>query len=62
MENTLQEKCVICEENKASGIHIYHCFVCFSCERKIVSTDVNDPNYSFYVEKLKALNHMTKIV
>ncbi|MCJ8224843.1 sigma factor G inhibitor Gin [Bacillus paralicheniformis] len=49
------ETCIICEENKTEGIHLYTKFLCSDCEKKIISTSTLDPEYSDYVKKLKSL-------
>lgn len=51
----MKERCGICEEEKTAGIHIYHMFVCESCESKIVQTDPEAPEYQTFVEKLRGI-------
>ena len=50
------ETCVICEQEKSTGIHLYTSFICTECERKIISTDTSDPQYKFYIKQLKKIN------
>jgi hypothetical protein len=47
------ETCVICEQVKPIGIHLYTSFICTECERGMIDTDTSDPNYKFYVDKLR---------
>ncbi len=50
------ETCVICEQKKSQGIHLYTSFICTQCEKKIISTETNDPQYKFYIKQLKKIN------
>lgn len=52
----LGEKCVICEEFKQVGIHLYTSFICTECERQMISTNTNDPKYKIFLQKLKKIN------
>jgi len=45
--------CVVCEQMKSDGIHVYTSFICDECERKIIQTNTEDPNYKFYLHQLK---------
>lgn len=54
------EICIICEQKKTKGIHLYTSFICSQCERKIISTETNDPRYKFFIKQLKKVNS-TKI-
>ncbi len=54
------EICIICEQKKVDGIHLYTSFICTQCERKMVSTETNDPQYKFFIKQLKKINS-TKI-
>ncbi|WP_440897336.1 sigma factor G inhibitor Gin [Amphibacillus sp. Q70] len=47
--------CHICDTNQAKGIFIYDLYICESCQTKIVATDPEDPNYRFFVNKLKRI-------
>lgn len=47
------ETCIICEEHKTKGFHLYHSFICLNCENEIVQTNTNDPKYQYFIEKLK---------
>ncbi|MBM7543132.1 sigma factor G inhibitor Gin [Amphibacillus cookii] len=49
-------QCSICDNNKEKGIFIYHLFVCEVCEQKLLNTEPEDPNYRFFVNKLKKLH------
>ncbi len=45
--------CVVCEEEKNKGIFVYKGFLCEDCEKKIVQTDTDDPQYRFYLRQLR---------
>ncbi|WP_078543226.1 sigma factor G inhibitor Gin [Litchfieldia alkalitelluris] len=47
------ETCVICEESKLRGIHLYTKFICTDCEKDMIQTETNDPKYLYYLSKLK---------
>lgn len=56
MTEILQKRiCIVCREPKAEGIRIWEQFVCMSCEREIVQTDVEDEKYPFYIERMKRI-------
>ncbi|WGD58042.1 anti-sigma-G factor [Bacillus subtilis] len=52
----LNHTCVICDQEKNRGIHLYTKFICLDCERKVISTSTSDPDYPFYVKKLKSIH------
>lgn len=47
------ETCVICEQKKEKGIHIYMQFICYECEQEIISTETNEEKYKHYLNQLK---------
>lgn len=47
------ETCIICEEMKHDGYHLYTQFICTDCEKDIIQTETADPKYQFYIKKLK---------
>jgi hypothetical protein len=49
------EICVICEERKDKGIHLYTAFICTKCEQDIIMTDTNDPKYKHFLNKLRKI-------
>ncbi|WP_070121508.1 sigma factor G inhibitor Gin [Bacillus marinisedimentorum] len=53
MANKAGETCVVCEEPKANGIHLYTRFICRECEKEMVKTDTSDERYHFYLKQLK---------
>ncbi|WP_433959615.1 sigma factor G inhibitor Gin [Cytobacillus horneckiae] len=55
LEKKLGERCVICEESKVKGIHLYTSFICSDCEKDLIATDTDDPKYKFYLNKLKKI-------
>lgn len=50
------ELCVICDQSKDEGIHLYTSFICSHCEKSMISTDTRDPQYKYYLKKLKKIN------
>lgn len=51
--NQVGERCVVCEQTKTVGIHLYTSFICTECEGIMIRTDSADPKYKYYVEKLR---------
>lgn len=47
------EICVICEEQKLQGIHLYTSFICTECENDLIKTATDDPKYKHYLNQLK---------
>ncbi|MFC4768512.1 sigma factor G inhibitor Gin [Effusibacillus consociatus] len=54
-ESSQTRVCIVCREPKSEGIRIWEQFVCVSCEREIVQTDVEDEKYPFYIERMKGI-------
>ncbi|GIN42293.1 MULTISPECIES: sigma factor G inhibitor Gin [Heyndrickxia] len=52
-ERVVGETCIICEQPRHNGIHLYTSFICLECEKDIVQTDTNDPKYKYYINQLK---------
>lgn len=52
-ESQIGESCVICEEKKLRGIHLYTSFICTDCEQDLIHTDTNHPKYKFFLQQLK---------
>ncbi|WP_223703278.1 sigma factor G inhibitor Gin [Sutcliffiella deserti] len=59
MKSTVQitygETCMVCEEKKDKGIHVYTEFLCRDCEKEMLQTDTSDPRYKFYLQQLKKI-------
>ncbi len=47
--------CIVCQEERIRGINVCGQFICEECERQIVSTEVGDERYAYYVECLKRI-------
>ncbi|MCR3921017.1 MAG: sigma factor G inhibitor Gin [Firmicutes bacterium] len=47
------EKCLICSRPTEAGLRILTSLVCSDCEQELLNTDVTDPRYNLFVEKLK---------
>ena len=52
-KKNIGETCVICEQSKYRGIHLYTKFICTECERDMIQTETNDPKYHYYLSQLK---------
>lgn len=50
------QRCIICEEGKADGIHLYTSFICEQCEYNMIHTDAREEKYRYYINKLKNMN------
>jgi hypothetical protein len=55
LEKNIGETCIICEEMKYKGIHLYTRFICTDCEKDILQTETDDPKYHYYLKKLKKI-------
>ena len=49
------ETCVICEQYKEDGIHIYTQFICRACEKEMISTETDEEKYKHYLIQLRKL-------
>lgn len=47
------QRCGICEEEKAKGIHLYTMFICTDCEYNMIHTEPREEKYKYYLHKLK---------
>ncbi|MED1206034.1 sigma factor G inhibitor Gin [Heyndrickxia acidicola] len=55
VQKTTLEKCIVCDEKKLTGIHLFTSFICSDCERDMVNTDTSDPKYKYYIDRLKSV-------
>jgi len=53
----LKETCIVCEQPKERGIHLYTKFICCDCEKEIIQTETDNPKYLFYLEKLRKVRN-----
>ncbi|KYD00947.1 sigma factor G inhibitor Gin [Heyndrickxia sporothermodurans] len=51
----IDETCIVCEQPKTLGIHLFASFICSDCEKDIIQTDTNDPKYKYYINQLKSV-------
>lgn len=51
------EECVICEQAKLKGIHLYTSFICIDCEKDIITTDTFNPKYNYFLKQLKKVTN-----
>ncbi|MFD1736875.1 sigma factor G inhibitor Gin [Bacillus salitolerans] len=49
------ETCLICEQVKEKGIHLYTSFLCVECEQEIIHTQTSHPNYKFYLQQMRKI-------
>ncbi|MBU8881439.1 sigma factor G inhibitor Gin [Bacillus sp. FJAT-29790] len=54
----IKEKCVICEQAKQKGIHLYTSFICTDCESDLISTDTGNPRYKYFLRKLRKITNL----
>ncbi|WP_376739739.1 sigma factor G inhibitor Gin [Bacillus canaveralius] len=47
--------CVVCEQIKWKGIHLYTSFICIDCEHDLIITDTDDPKYKYFLKQLKKI-------
>lgn len=45
--------CIVCDEEKENGIHLFTHFICETCEQNIRLTEPEDELYRYYLQKLK---------
>lgn len=48
-----EEICVVCEERKLRGIHLYTSFICTECENDLINTETDNPKYKYYLQRLR---------
>ncbi|WP_243388481.1 sigma factor G inhibitor Gin [Bacillus kexueae] len=48
-----EEACIVCQQHKKIGIHLYTSFICHDCEREMIQTDTNEEKYRYFVHQLK---------
>lgn len=52
-ERQIGESCVICEQMKWKGIHLYTSFICTDCEQDLIQTETDHPKYKHYLKQLR---------
>ncbi|MFT8363566.1 MAG: sigma factor G inhibitor Gin [Sporolactobacillus sp.] len=50
------QKCVICGRKQTEGIHIGNQLICHSCHEQLVTTDVTDWKYPYFIRKLSTIH------
>jgi uncharacterized protein (DUF983 family) len=53
IKKVVGENCVVCDEEKLTGIHLYTSFICVQCEQEMIGTDTDDPRYKYYLRQLR---------
>lgn len=46
-------KCIVCGEEDTKIISILDHSICHKCEQEIIHTNVDEPMYSFFLDKIK---------
>ncbi|OYD06392.1 sigma factor G inhibitor Gin [Paludifilum halophilum] len=46
-------RCIVCEEERVKGIRVLDEFICETCEKEIVNTEVEDQKYPHFVLQLR---------
>lgn len=47
--------CIVCDEHQPEGLELLGKHICTSCEREIVSSEVHELKYLYFVFRLRAL-------
>lgn len=55
-ESIVGESCIICEQQKWRGIHLYTSFICTDCEQDLIHTEADHPKYKYFLKQLKKVN------
>lgn len=55
MNTIIEDCCTICGLQREEGIRIVSSFICSSCEHEMVTTDVMDAKYPFFISKMKLI-------
>ncbi|AST93956.1 sigma factor G inhibitor Gin [Sutcliffiella cohnii] len=56
IRSSVGETCIICEEIKYRGLHLYTEFICLDCEKDMLNTSTDDPKYKYYVQQLRKIS------
>ncbi|GAF66545.1 hypothetical protein BTS2_3446 [Bacillus sp. TS-2] len=51
----LGEECMICEKKRIKGIHVLEAFLCDECERKMMTLNTDDLQYTYYLNQMKKI-------
>jgi len=54
-EDEQAQTCIICDQKKLYGIRICSEFICDECEAEMVSTDVKDAKYPFFIHQMNKI-------
>jgi hypothetical protein len=54
-QNQFGEACVICEQMKPKGIHLYTSFICIECEKEMLQTEISNPKYKYFLKQLRKI-------
>ncbi|MBA9029210.1 hypothetical protein HNP81_004573 [Peribacillus huizhouensis] len=53
IKKNTEETCIVCDQVKDDGIHLYTSFICKQCELDMIGTETDDPRYKYYLQRLK---------
>lgn len=48
--------CIICGEDELNMVTIIDHNICQKCEKELIHTNVSEPIYSFFLDKLKVIS------
>lgn len=60
IRNGSGERCIICEEEKGSGIYVCNQLICEVCQEEMVNTEVSDEKYRYILSKMSKLSVTVK--
>jgi Inhibitor of sigma-G Gin. len=49
------DTCLICGRTHVPGIHVFNQLICDSCQQKMITTEVTDWKYRYYMNRLSLL-------
>ena len=50
-----QDTGIVCGKQNMEGIRIFSHLICSDCESEMVSTDVHDEKYPYFINKLRTI-------
>lgn len=53
------DTCLICGRAEVPGIRIFNQLICESCQQKMITTEVTDWKYRYYINRLSLLKTAT---
>ncbi|WCK54609.1 sigma factor G inhibitor Gin [Aneurinibacillus sp. Ricciae_BoGa-3] len=50
-----EDHCIVCGRKDREGIFIFTAFVCRSCEQEMVTTEVNEDKYLYFIKQMRQI-------